>query len=307
MAETPLPAIAEGTVDPAAMNRSMSTNLALDRTKKFREALKADDLTALESCFYAEQAYWKDQLALTYHLRTFQQAGAIAASLIETKKLRGVDNMELDGEANFVSVSPTLQFIDCNFTFKTKSPGAACHGKLLLLPSKTKGGIVGAVSWKIWVLSTRLGNYDFHPEDVYLLQGPAKPLSGLKTFETDVLIIGGGNSSVKITSTTYNQATKLWKVVFLTPMGQRTVIAKHVVQATGIGSQKPYLPPIADPHLYKGVSVHSTAYRNAKDLRMLGAKVWPKTAPSSDDYDREADYNALPAVRPGDRLSEHSI
>ncbi|GJC85446.1 hypothetical protein ColLi_08284 [Colletotrichum liriopes] len=138
MAETPLPVIAAGTVDPASMSRSMSTNLALDRTKKFREALEADDLTALGSCFYAEQAYWKDQLALTYHLRTFQQAGAIAASLIETKKLRGVDNMELEGEANFVSVSPTLQFIDCNFTFKTRSPGAACHGKLLLLPNKTK-------------------------------------------------------------------------------------------------------------------------------------------------------------------------
>ncbi|GKT52255.1 putative indole-3-pyruvate monooxygenase YUCCA3 [Colletotrichum spaethianum] len=88
----------------------------------------------------------------------------------------------------------------------------------------------------------------------------------LATFNLNVV------NSAKITSTTYNQATKLWTVIFQTPTGQRTAMAKHVVQATGIGSQKPYLPSMGDPHLYKGVSVHSATYQNAKDLKMLGIK-----------------------------------
>lgn len=33
------------------------------------------------------------------------------------------------------------------------------------------------------------------------------------------------------------------------------------------------MPPMANANLYKGVSVHSTAYRNAKDWKMLGVKV----------------------------------
>ncbi|GKT52254.1 uncharacterized protein ColSpa_12435 [Colletotrichum spaethianum] len=108
MAETPLPIIAEGAVDAISMDEGRSTILALDTIKRFSQALETNNATALEGCFYADQAYWKDLLALTYHLRTFRQAGPIAASLIETKNLRGVYHIELDGEARFATVGPTL-------------------------------------------------------------------------------------------------------------------------------------------------------------------------------------------------------
>ncbi|KAK1711764.1 hypothetical protein BDP67DRAFT_566639 [Colletotrichum lupini] len=325
MAETPLPIIPEGMIDPANMTGSTTTSIALDLFGKLTSALKANDVTALEDCFFAEQAYWKDQLALTYHLRTFQQAGVIASSLLETKILRGVADIEIDGVASFAPVTPTL--------------------------SENKK----IVSWKIWVLSTRLENFVHYPENLSLLRGPAKQLGILKQFKTDVIIIGGGNSAVtvaarlkalgvesvmldrnptpgdnwalryhamkfhiptaictmayleyakeqqfphfltreelanqvkryveifnlnilnstKVISTTYSQASKLYTVTFLSPTGQRVAVARHIVQATGIGSQKPHMPPMADADLYRGVSVHSTAYRNAKDLKMLGVK-----------------------------------
>ncbi|KAJ0297638.1 hypothetical protein COL516b_010490 [Colletotrichum fioriniae] len=327
MAETPLPVIPEGTIDPANMNGSTPTKITLDIVENLTSALKANHAAALEDCFFAEQAYWKDQLALTYHLRTFQRAAVIACSLMETKNLRGLAQIEIDGVASFAPVTPTLLQI----------------------------GNKDIVSWKIWVLSTRLDDFVYYPENSSLLRGPAKQLGILEQFETDVIIIGGGNSAVtvaarlkalgvesvmldrnptpgdnwalryhamkfhiptaictmayleyakeqqfphfltreelanqvkryvkifnlnilnsaKVISTTYSQASRLYTVTFLSPTGRRVAVGRHIVQATGIGSQKPHMPPMANANLYKGVSVHSTAYRNAKDWKMLGVK-----------------------------------
>lgn len=80
-------------------------------------------------------------------------------------------------------------------------------------------------------------------------------------------------NSAKIQSTTFNQATRRWTIKFQTPGGQRTAVARHLVQATGFGSQKPYVPPMADEGLYKGISIHSAQYRNAAELKEKGVKV----------------------------------
>lgn len=80
-------------------------------------------------------------------------------------------------------------------------------------------------------------------------------------------------TSAKIQSTIYDQSARRWTVKFQTPSGLHTVVSKHLVQATGLGSQKPYLPPIADSHLYKGISVHSAEYKSATQLREQGVKV----------------------------------
>lgn len=119
MAETPLPVIPEGTIDPANMNGSTPTKITLDIVENLTSALKANHAAALEDCFFAEQAYWKDQLALTYHLRTFQRAAVIACSLMETKNLRGLAQIEIDGVASFAPVTPTLvSFHSGHFLYK---------------------------------------------------------------------------------------------------------------------------------------------------------------------------------------------
>lgn len=68
-------------------------------------------------------------------------------------------------------------------------------------------------------------------------------------------------------------STKRWIVKFQTPAGQRTAISKHVVMATGFGSQKMNIPSIAESHLYKEISIHSGQYKNAEKLKEKGAKV----------------------------------
>lgn len=77
-------------------------------------------------------------------------------------------------------------------------------------------------------------------------------------------------TSAVIIKTTLMQ-DKRWQVELQTSAGICTVVARHLVQATGIGSQKPNLPPMADQQVYKGISVHSARYKNAKELRNQGA------------------------------------
>ena len=109
MDQQPLPNLIPGLIDPASMAGDEATNQAQVVLGRLNSALAEDDAKMLESCFYADQAYWKDQLALTYHLRTFSLPGVIAASLLETKALRGVtEGIQVDGEAIFLPATPIL-------------------------------------------------------------------------------------------------------------------------------------------------------------------------------------------------------
>lgn len=80
-------------------------------------------------------------------------------------------------------------------------------------------------------------------------------------------------NSAKLRSTCFDPSRKKWTVKLDTPAGLRTVISKHFVQATGVGSQKPLVPKIADNNVYKGINIHSSEFRNGKDLMEKGVKV----------------------------------
>jgi hypothetical protein len=63
----------------------------------------------------------------------------------------------------------------------------------MLLPVKAGD----TLAWKIWILNTTLDDLEIHPENESLLKGPGRKLDSsddLKTIETDVVIIGGGNA-----------------------------------------------------------------------------------------------------------------
>lgn len=218
----------------------------------------------------------------------------------------------------------------------------------MLLPVKTGE----TLTWKIWILSTKLESLDIQSEDESLLETPRRNLDNAEPLETDVFIVGGGNAAValaarlkalgvdsimaernanvgdnwalrhdwlkfhvptsfcelpymtydkelqsphhltkdelaqhmrryveafhlnvvnsaKITQTT-QLPDKRWCVEFCTPTGAYTVIAKHLVQATGIASQKPYSPSIADKDLYRGINIHSAQFKNGEQLREQG-------------------------------------
>ncbi|KAJ5371215.1 uncharacterized protein N7496_007307 [Penicillium cataractarum] len=109
MDQNPLPMLTPGLVDPAIMAGDAATKEAQLVLNTVNTALAVDDGESLAGCFFASQAYWKDQLALTYHLRTFESPRIIAASLLETKTLRAVNGeITLDGAAMFLPATPVL-------------------------------------------------------------------------------------------------------------------------------------------------------------------------------------------------------
>ena len=96
-------------MDPAGLSGEVPTEQALAFLSTFNAALAAGDVDKLKSSIYNDQAYWRDQLALTYHLRTFSSPGVIVAALLETTRLRGLaGGFKLAGKASFVPASPTL-------------------------------------------------------------------------------------------------------------------------------------------------------------------------------------------------------
>ncbi|KAJ6084548.1 hypothetical protein N7486_011348 [Penicillium sp. IBT 16267x] len=77
------------------------------------------------------------------------------------------------------------------------------------------------------------------------------------------------NSST-VEASSFNESTDTWLFKIRTPWGQKMVTSKHVVQATGIGCTKPFIPIIPDNH--SGISMHSSQYRNPWELKKLGVK-----------------------------------
>jgi len=372
-----LPIITPVSAEDFSTNYSEATQQALVVLQEFNTALAAEDAQALESCFFAEQAFWKDQLAFTWHLRTFISPAKVISALLATKKLRDITGrFEIQGRAQFAQVGPTLSLITFEFTLETGSPAAKCAGRMWLLPVGTPDRKTGPedLTWKIWILSTRLDHLDGFPENQNLLYVHSQPKSRPGTFVIDVFILGGGNAaaalaarlktlgvssimadrnanvgdnwalrydslkfhvptsycglpymdyppelqdkvlrrddlaahlrkyvqtfglnvinSVEIINTTLEEDGR-WKVEFRTPEGVYTVLAKHMVQATGIGSQIPYTPAISGQKAYDGIAIHSSQYKNTAILKDQGVKSVCIVGSASTAFDVLEDcYNA---------------
>ncbi|PNP61040.1 hypothetical protein FNYG_14128 [Fusarium nygamai] len=350
--ERPIPVLPPSITQKISFEDLDPSDQATAVVKAFHDALRESDIQALQDCFFTDQAYWKDALAFTYHLRTFYTPPVIAANLLETNRMRGPSMRWNMKSAVFVAATPVLQFIDVALSFRTVSPAASCSARIVLLPVESSEG---KLEWKIWILSTKLENLDVHPENEPLLQSPSRNLSGMIDIDTDVFIIGGGNAaaalaarlktfgvesimaernarvgdnwakrydcmkfhvptsfcdmpymsyseelrglhrlskdelanhlaqyvasfnlnvitSTTIKSTVYDKANEKWTIDLQTPAGVVTVAAKQLVQATGVSSQKPYVPTIANAEIYKGINIHSSDYKNGRELVKQGVK-----------------------------------
>lgn len=98
------------------MSGDAPNQVAIKTLAALEAALAAHDATAVKNCFFPNQAFWRDLLALTYHLRTFAgTAGDVAASLVETTKLRGLNaGLKLSGTAQFIPATPALVSLQCS-------------------------------------------------------------------------------------------------------------------------------------------------------------------------------------------------
>lgn len=112
MNEKPLPKIAPDTLEGIGLEALAGDQAAATAQKVLDEvnsALTSKDADRLANCFLEEQSYWRDQLAFTWHLRTFYTPRGCASNMVETASLRGIDKrFVVDGSPQFIPASPTL-------------------------------------------------------------------------------------------------------------------------------------------------------------------------------------------------------
>ncbi|KAI9010547.1 hypothetical protein DFJ74DRAFT_684858 [Hyaloraphidium curvatum] len=313
-------------------------------------AIAAGEEAKLASCFLKEQSFWKDNVALTAHFRTFYQEAA-PRNLLKMAGERGAKGFQpIPGTVRCVPAMPTLTWIDGFCGFATSKPDAQCSGMFMLLPEKQADG---SFRWKIWTFSTFLEAFSSHGWDPERMKAAPKDYGKDAEIDTDVFIVGGGNSgiilgarlkelgvdylvidqnarhgdnwrlrydqmrfhiskgfvdtpyisyskdvprmmtrdhladqveilatqlginvmlSTTVASTTWDEGSKRWVMQINTPVGPKTVRAKHLVQATGIGSREPYVPELENKGAYKRIELHSSGYKNAKEIAAKGAK-----------------------------------
>lgn len=88
-----------------------------------------------------------------------------------------------------------------------------------------------------------------------------------QTFPLNILYL------TTVQSTRLDTRTGQWTLVLSTAGEKaRTVVAKHLVQATGLGSQVPNKPKLDVDASYAGLDLHSVAFTNAKDLHARGVR-----------------------------------
>ncbi|KAI1348412.1 hypothetical protein F5Y01DRAFT_292573 [Xylaria sp. FL0043] len=80
--------------------------------------------------------------------------------------------------------------------------------------------------------------------------------------------------SARVQSTVFDPSEKKWtvKLKLADEPSVKTIICKHLVQATGFGSGKPYVPSIPGNEHYRGIVLHSSQYGNAQTLARKGVK-----------------------------------
>ena len=155
-------------------------------TENILKDLFSDDPT----CF-AEDAFWRDMLALTDNMRTFYGSETIKRAWSDCYKLHKPAGSSVEIKLSHVTILGPMQWIQVHFTFDTdESPVRRCFGNMRIVYNESK-------EWKVWVLGTMLEEIDGfgHPDKLSPAasgsrSSPHEPSDPTGAY--DVLVVGAG-------------------------------------------------------------------------------------------------------------------
>ena len=106
----PLPVIPPTAVGEKGIAPGEAANHARAVLESVNDALEsADGVAGLTDLFFRDHCYWRDILALTYHIRTIRDAGPVVSAFSETRRRRGASRLVfVEDSAVFAPVTPTL-------------------------------------------------------------------------------------------------------------------------------------------------------------------------------------------------------
>ncbi|RYP51130.1 hypothetical protein DL768_003477 [Monosporascus sp. mg162] len=272
-------------------------------------ALDGADPLAVASLFRAAGCHWRDTLALTAHLRTFNGHGAVTSTLGELHQKRGIHEisfksaMVLGIEDKVVGPNPPAtangttnparkKWVNSEFTFRTKSPRAFCKGIILGLILGARLKALG-VEFVIIEKNAKAGDnwarrYDcmrFHvyksscetpylpyPEDTGSSLTRSELSAQMSRFAEEFDLNARVLYESRPESTSYHEDRKIWESQIACSGGERQVTAKFLVLAHGAGYAGRYIPDIPGVDLFRGSVLHSVDFQNAKELAVNGTR-----------------------------------
>lgn len=152
----PLPVIPSTAVCEKGIAPGEAANHARAVLESMNDALESADAGgggALTKLFFRDQSYWRDILALTYHIRTIRDAGPIVSTFSETRRQRGASRLVfVEDSAVFAPVTPSLVclvrpliWITTSNSMLYVSCGLCSNGSVLLSNSRQRRRVLRAV------------------------------------------------------------------------------------------------------------------------------------------------------------------
>lgn len=151
-------------------------------------------LTTTGANSFANDALWRDFLALTDSIRTLYGAALVSETWKQRCKVLQTHDM-ITSDISVQRLAPGTAWVDANFTFRTGgSLPRECAGTVSLVPDSGGG-------WQIWMLRTWLEKLEDQPNPDTLrpveVGGHAKEVP-LQKCKVSTLVVGGGQNGLSI-------------------------------------------------------------------------------------------------------------
>ena len=214
----------------------------------FASAMEAGDPVAVAAGF-AEDGYWRDLLALTWDIRTFQGTREIATGVAAGQRLRGLalDGPPIPGRAGHLG-----ETIECFFAFETET--GAGRGYLRLIAADGLAGL------RALCLVTSLRGLTRFPERIgahrRLYEGGARNRSRRNWLDRrqadsrfadrdpDVLVVGAGQAGLAVAARLVNLGVSTLVVDTMARVGDNWRNRYHSLELhnTTQSNHLPYMP-----------------------------------------------------------------
>lgn len=160
-------------------------------------------LVSLDASDFAQNATWRDSMALTGTFRTFFSGHSIVTIWRELcRDQHAAAFTSNQGSARVIRTPGGAAWLTVDFTFiAEKKPVRTCVGSLCLVPDTELG-------WKIWMLTTVIDQLNGHPDvDQYSPQG--REINGNQVAQNhyrkenadtdfDAMIVGAGQAGLAV-------------------------------------------------------------------------------------------------------------
>jgi cation diffusion facilitator CzcD-associated flavoprotein CzcO len=254
-------------------------------------------LLVLTADVLAENAIWRDHMALTGTFRTFHTPELVAKTWRFLCKRSGIANLAvMPGTAQVLRFGPSA-WVQASFSFDTSGTfAAACSGTIGLVPHDG--------TWKIWLITTILEQPCGFP-DVDKLE-PGRPPS-LNTGDLlDCVIVGGASAGLSLAGRLKSLGLSYVVMEQYAEVGDIWTKARYdsvKLHTSRDYNQLPGSPRSFQPEDPYYLSSHDIAAGFKKYVKTFGINVMTSTTVTSAKFDRSDRVWTIIAQSSGEKLT----